>query len=166
MKDFWIKKFLPPVDNDQQRNIFCILYLPHLGFKFRNNLTKLFNKYYPNIKLQFVFKSPRRLSTLFAFKDCFPTLLCSSIIYKYSCSGCSTTYYGKTSRNLKIRCNEHLCIGKNGSKLASPSQSSILDHLKHTGHTVSLEDFSVTSKTENSLDLPIHECLFIQREHS
>ena len=29
-------------------------------------------------------------------------LLCCNVIYKFSCSGCNATYYGKTSRNLLI----------------------------------------------------------------
>ena len=107
----------------------------------------------------------RGLSSLFNSKDCFPAFLCSNVTYKYSCSGCCATYYGKISRNLRIRGSEHLGIGKSGSKLASQSTSTIWDHLKQTGRTGSLEDFSIISKKDNSFDLLIHESLLIQRDN-
>ena len=118
---------------------------------------------YPNIKLQFVFKSPRQLSSLFKFKDCFPSFPCSNVSYR--CSDCGDTYYCKRSRNLRIRSSEHLGISKSGSRFASPSPSSIWEHLKQAGYTGSLEDFSIISKTANSFDLLIHESLLIQSDN-
>ena len=59
----------------------------------------------------------------------FPSLVCVNAIYKYTCSGCSAPYYDKTSRNLKIRYCEYLRINKSGGNRASPSSSSILDHI-------------------------------------
>ena len=77
---------------------------------------------------------------------------------------CHSYYYGKTYRNAKIRCNEYLGISKSGSKLASPIPSSIWDHMKQAGHSASLDDFSIISKTDNSFELLIHERLSIQRD--
>ena len=119
---------------------------------------------YPNVKLQFVYKSPKRLSSIFKIKDLLPSLVCSNVIYKYSCSGCSATYYGKTSRNLKIRCCEHLGTNKSGGKRACPSSSSVGDHVKQSGHEGTLEDFSIISKTSMTFDFHIHESLLIQRD--
>ena len=93
-----------------------------------------------------------------------PTLVCSNVIYKFSCSGCNAFYYGKTNRNLLIRCNEHLGININGRELSSLSPSSIRDHVKQTGHTASFDDFCVISKISNLYDLLIHESLLIQRD--
>ena len=73
------------------------------------------------------------------------------------CNGCSATYYGKASRNLKIRSNERLGIGKESTIL--------MGHLKQRGHTESLEDFCISSKTDNSLDFLIRESLLIQRDN-
>ena len=101
---------------------------------------------------------------MFQYKDRISTLVCSNVIYKFSCSGCNASYYGKTKRNLLIRCNEHLGINRNGRELSSPSLPSIRDHIKQTGHTASIDDFSVISKTTNSYDLLIHESLLIQRD--
>ena len=116
-------------EQDKQRIIFFLPYLGQFSFKLRNNIIKRIQDHYPNFKLQFVFKSPKCFSSLFKNKDIFPPLLCSNVIYKYSCSGCSVTYYGKTCRNLKIRCNEHLGIIKSGGNHTAPSWSSIWDHI-------------------------------------
>ena len=169
-----IRKFLnerfspskkPPVpEQNKQRIVFCIPFLGHLSFKLRNNITKLIKAHYPNVKLQFVYKSPKRLSSIFKIKDLLPSLVCSNVIYKYSCSGCSATYYGKTSRNLKIRCYEHLGTNKSGGKRACPSSSSVGDHIKQSGHEGTLEDFSIISKTSMTFDLLINESLLIQRD--
>ena len=97
-------------------------------------------------------------------KDCIPTLVCSNVVYKFSCSGCNATYYGKTNRNLLIHCNEHLAINRNGHEIVSSSPSSIRDHIKQTGHTMSIGDFHIISKSSNSYDLLIHESLLIQRD--
>ena len=65
--------------------------------------------------------------------------MCSNVIYKYLCSGCSATYYGKTSRNLKIRCYEYLGTNKSGGKRICPSPSPVWDHIKQLGHAGTLE---------------------------
>ena len=97
-------------------------------------------------------------------KDLIPPLVCSNVIYKYSCSGCIATYYGKTCINLKIPCYKHLGTNKSGGKRACPSSSSVWDHIKQSGHAGTLEDFSIISKTDMTFDLLIHESLLIQRD--
>ena len=146
----------------KQRIVLCIHFLGHLCFKICNKINKLIKSHYPCIKLQFVYKSPKRLSFLFKYKDFFTPLVCSDVIYKCSCSGCNATYYGKAFRNLKIRCYEHFGLNKSGGKRASTSSSSIWDVIKQSGHIGTLEDFSIISKSDNSFDLLIHESLFIQ----
>ena len=63
-----------------------------------------------------------RISSLFRFKDRLPSLICSSVIYRYRCPGCHASYYGKTTRNLVVRCRDYLGINKAGQKIkSSPS---------------------------------------------
>jgi len=57
--------------------VFCIPYLGQLSFKIHNNSTKLIKRHYPDTKLQFVYKSPRRLSSFFKYKDIFQPLVLS-----------------------------------------------------------------------------------------
>ena len=144
--------------------IFCLPYLGHLSFRIRKNMNRLFRTHYPNIKIRMIFRSAKRMSLLFQHKDRFPSLVCSNVVCKFSCSGCNSAYYGKTTRNFLVRCNEHLGVNKSGYKLAAPSPSSIRDHVKQTGHIASIDDFCIISKMDNSYDLLIHESLLIQKD--
>ena len=49
-------------------------------------------------------------------------------------------------------------------KLVNPSPSSIGDHIKQMGHPASLDDFHISSRTDNAFDLLIQESLLIQRD--
>ena len=111
------------------------------------------------------FKSPRRLSSRFKFKERFPNLMCSNVIYKYKCSGCDATSYGETKRHLIIRCREHLGINTAGQKIKS-NFSSIGDHISKSGYKASFDDFEIISKTDNHFDLLIHESLLIKQDTS
>ena len=115
------------------------------------------------LKLEVIFTSPKCISSLFRFKDKFPFLICSSVVYRYKCPGCHASYYGKTTRNLVVRCREHLGINKAGQKIKS-SSSAIGDHISESGHDASLENFEIISRTDNSFDLLIHESLLILRD--
>ena len=64
----------------------------------------------------------------------------------------------------RIQCYECLLIDKSGGNRASPSSSSIWDHVKQAGHVGTLEDFSIIIKTGNSFHILIHENLFIQSD--
>ena len=103
-----------------------------------------------------LYLDPPNVCHLFSYlKTRLSTLLCSNIIYSYTCSSCNAAYYGKTSRNLKNRCSEHLGINKSGRKINYPSNSSIYQHINSSDHSGSLEDFKIISKNNNPMDLLI-----------
>ena len=66
-----IKKFLngrfspsnKPLNSDRNKLcvVFCIPYLGQLSFRLRNNINKLMKCHYPDLKLQFIYKSTKRL---------------------------------------------------------------------------------------------------------
>ena len=66
-------------------------------------LRKSFKGLLNSCKLQISFKSQRKLSNVFLFKDRLPFDLVSGAVYKYTCGKCSSTYYGETNRHLKVR---------------------------------------------------------------
>ena len=138
------------IEQSKQRMVFYIPFLGNHSFKICKSITKLSKSHYPDVKLQFVCKASKRLFLLFKYTDFFPPLVCSNVIYKHSCSGCNATYYGRTSRNLKIRCFERLGLHKSRGIRASSSSLSIWDHIKHSGHSGTLEDFSIVRKFDNS----------------
>ena len=89
------------------------LSLPNLGeilLQTRTKLRKSFKGLLNSCKLQIVFKSQRKLSNVFCFKDCLPFDLVSGVVYKYTCGRCNSTYYGETDRHLKVRSGEHIGV--------------------------------------------------------
>ena len=86
----------------------------------------------------------------------------SSLVYKYSCSRCESSYVGSTSRTLGARVSEHL--GKSyrtGNILTAPTHSSIRDHTFSCDSKADISNFKIISSTSNILDLRILESLHI-----
>ena len=77
----------------------------------------------------------------------------SGIIYRFKCDRleCDKEYIGETSRTFGERYKEHL-------KAPSP----IHDHSNTTGHTTSLENFSIVGREEQNLSRLIKESMFIR----
>jgi len=83
LRNFLINNFpLPekPLYSKQgkQHIVFCIPCLVQLSFRTRNDITKLVIHHYSGIKLWFIYKSSKGLSSLFTYKDLFPSLVCSN----------------------------------------------------------------------------------------
>ena len=85
------------------------------------------------------------------------------LLFKNLCSSCQATYYRKISRHFIVRCREHLGISKEGKSVKGTS-SAITDHIKDTAHSASLDNFCTIDRTNNELDLLIHESLLILRD--
>ena len=85
------------------------------------------------------------------------------LFFKFTCSSCQATYYGKTSLHFIIRCREHLGIDIKGSSIEGTS-SAIRDHICNTGHSAFLDNFCIIGRTNNQLDLLIHENLLSLRD--
>ena len=78
-------------------------------------------------------------------KDKTPSLSQSSVVYKFTCPGCSSNYIGKTEWTLHERMEEHAYPNKKSNK-----QSAIYEHLStfpHYSHIVDL--FSVNNHDVN-----------------
>ena len=76
----------------------------------RSRLYNCFNKTPPQCNTKVIFQSKNRLSNLFRFKDSIPKELRFHLAYKFFCSNCTITYYGKTERHLDVRSREHLSV--------------------------------------------------------
>ena len=75
-----------------------------------NHRIKTIERNLPFCKLKIIFRSKCRLNTLFHFKDSLEKKIRSEIIYRYGCSNCNVTYYGKTFRHFYNRAAEHIGI--------------------------------------------------------
>ena len=80
-----------------KRELICILpYLSKSSIDLRTKLGRTIERNLPLCKLKKIFRSKCKLNTLFHFQDSLERKICSKIIYRYRCSNCNITYYGKT----------------------------------------------------------------------
>ena len=166
IRNFLDKQYVTKIKSQNVPKLSVLILLPYLGvhsIRLKRKLNKFLGKIYPHIDFQFIFQSAKRIENFFPFKDRAPKHARSSIVYKFTCSSCKATYYGKTSRHFIVRCREHLGVNKKGKSIKGVS-SSIRDHINDTGHNASLDDFCVIDNTSNELDLLIHESLLILRD--
>ena len=101
-----------------------ILSLPYLGdisLETRTKLRKSFKGILNCCKPQTVFKSQKKLTSIFQFKDHLPFNLLCEVIYKCMCGRCNSCYYGKMDRQLKVRSGEHIGISHMTFRKVKPS---------------------------------------------
>ena len=105
--DFCIKKYLDKVFIKKEvilkaskKELICVL--PFLGKRSMQLRTRLVNSIESNLKfckLKVIFQSPCQLNSLFRYKDSLQKKIRSDIVYRYMCSNCKVTYYGKKYRH-------------------------------------------------------------------
>ena len=115
-----------------------------------------------------IFRSTRRLSNCFSFKDRLPKSLLSGLVYKFKCSDCNVTYYGKTKRHFKVRISEHLGVSPLTEKRVKPGYqtTAIFDHIfnSSTCSPAEYNDFSILARESNDFKLTLMESLLIERD--
>ena len=122
------------------------------------------NKSLPACSLRVVFHSPSRKSSFFKFKDRVPRALLSNVVYQFKCSSCNASYFGKTTRHLKVRACEHLGVSPRTGKLVRSAQTTaVKDHLLFCGPG-SFDNFTVVTSAPNNYILELKESLMIFRD--
>ena len=113
-----------------KKELVCVL--PFIGKKslqLRSRLVKSIQGNLQFCSLKVVFQSPCKLRSLFHFKDTLDKKIRSDLVYRYTCSNCSVTYYGKTYRHFFTRAAEHMGISNSTEKrVRNVKQSAVSDH--------------------------------------
>ena len=165
---FLNKKYKKPVHTAEKRPEMIVLpYLGKLSLEIRNRLRKYVNKHISTCKLMIIFRSQRRLNTMFRYKDMIPLPMQSYIIYRYKCGTCNSSYVGKTARHCHVRWCEHLKIQpfRGGPSKNKQKPTAVFKHTSETGHTASSNDFEIIGreKSRNDYHLKIKESLLIKK---
>ena len=87
---------------------FELPYIGNLSHHIKNNFqnfAKEFCKENVNIKLVF---TSFKIKNYFSYKDPIPDDLKSFLLYKFTCTSCSSSYIGKTCHHFKTRIEEHI----------------------------------------------------------
>ena len=89
----------------------------------------------------------------------------SLLCYKFQCSSCNGTYYGKTKRHFEVRVSEHMgAYARTGKNIKSTKNSAVRDHMLVCNNIVSFEDFSVLANGANDFRIKLQETLLIHRD--
>ena len=121
---------------------------------YNKGLSESFKNIGRKFGIQVHFKSGRTLKEeLVAPKDKDHITKKSGVIYRFKCDRleCDEEYIGETSRTFGERYREHL-------KASSP----IHDHCNISGHTTSLDNFSIVGWEEQNLSRLIKESMYIR----
>ena len=104
-------KFGPPNPPTQQDLPKIFISLPYIGQQGENLTKRLVSKLKCLIDQPFKIQThwqTTKMSYFINTKDPTPKQYKSSVVYKFSCPGCSSSYIGKTDRNLITRIKEHV----------------------------------------------------------
>ena len=147
----------------KRESTFVLPYLGKLSLDLRTKLRRAIERDLPYFKLKMIFRSKCRLNTLCRFKDPLEKKIQSGIIYRYTCSNCKVTFYGKTFRHFYTRAVEQMRISNlAGRHLKNVKQSTISDHLLQYNCAISFGDFSILTTDCNKLKLLLRESLLIK----
>ena len=148
----------------EQKDYEYLLTIPFLG-KISKNFAKhvqLLVKRKFNINLTPIYKT-NKVSQYFQLKSPTPFLLCSNVVYKFSCSrDVNTTYIGTSSRHLSIRIKEHL-------NLSTHNKSAIKYHIQECedcwNHQPKQELFKIIKKANSAYEARIQEAIIIKKKN-
>ena len=149
-------------DSDTEEKPKYYISLPYFEYEsqhFLKSLNKIIARKI-NITITPLYKS-FKIGRYFPLKSRTPLPLCSNVVYKFT-SSCdmNMTYYGKSSRHLSTRVNEHLDFKGMG-------KSAIKDHILSCTICCDvrhgLNSFSVIRKCKSDFHAKIHEALLIKK---
>ena len=149
-----------------KKQLVCVLLF--IGKKSLQLRSRFFQSIQGNLQfcsLKVVFQSPCKLCSLFHFKDTLDKKIRSDLVYRYTCSNCNVTYYGKTYQHFFTRAAEHMGISNLTEKrVKNVKQSAVSDHLLQCDCSINFDNFDILASETNNFRLLIKESLLIMRD--
>ena len=128
--------------------------LPFIGKHGTNLIRKFKRKVLPLLKIQCKFIvnwDTTTTNTFVSKKDKTPKKFLSSVVYKFSCPGCSHSYIGKTDRCLYTRLKEH----------TTSTDSEIFKHINSCEHFSYLTNMLTLNTDESQPNIVVHLTNFL-----
>ena len=131
--------------------------LPFIGMYSKmtqNKIEKLYKRFYKNVVVKLIFTSDI-LSQTFSYKDSYPSVLHSKVVYKFVCASCNASYVGQTQQHLTTGIDEHFGKDKN---------SRIYQHLISSSDCLndcSRDCFTILDTARTKHQLRIKESFFV-----
>ena len=131
----------------------------------RSTLEKTIQDVLPCVNLKVVFRIKNRLTSKFIFKDKISKETHSLLCYRFQCSSCNATFYGKTKRHFKVHVSEHMgASAHTGKNIKSTKNSTVHDHMLVYNNIGPFEDCSVLADGTNDFRIKWQETLLIHRD--
>ena len=119
----------------------------------------------PQCSIKVIFECKNRFINFFKSEDSIPLHLPSHLIYKFQCSNCNITYYGKIDRHLKVRAGKHINTSPLTRKRDNNNKkSSVKDHCLLSGHVCSFKVFTVLNYESHKFRRLIKESLLVTKD--
>ena len=136
-------------------NYFKLPYFGNLSHHIKKEISKLSKEFCKeNININLVFSS-FKIKNYFSDKETFPNDLKYLLVYKFTCTSCSSSYVGETCRHIKTRIEEHI---------KKDSKSHIFKHLHSIAtcfDSYNSLSFKTVDQNNSKSDLKIKEALHI-----
>ena len=162
---FLNRRFITITNQPQVEKLESFFTLPFFGkrsIKLKNEISALLQKYYPYLSPRFILRNNFTIGSLFKFKDSFPKMCRSAVVYKFSCPSCEGSYIGSTYVRLHSRVCQHKGRShRTGELLSSPVASSVRDHSLACDTPFSIDDFKIIDQKRSNFNLRILESLHI-----
>ena len=143
-----------------------VITLPYLGplsNKIHKRIKNLFQKVIAAGNIRIVYKTSRRISHAFRFKDLIPTDLRSHILYHFKCPNCNNGYIGETRVHFKVRSCQHLALSPFSDKpVGGGVPTAITKHIIEEKCKCTLKDFKIIGNEQDYHKRLIKESLFIK----
>ena len=145
------------VTHNNESNIskyyFTIPYFGHQLEKLKKELHALLLKHFPDLIFNIIPVNKFSIGTFFCYKDKLPKSMRSSLMYKFSCARCASSYVGSTCRALFKRVVEHAGVSyRTGLHLSTPMTSSIRSHTERCDSSIDLNSFSILGTCSSESD--------------
>ena len=154
---------------EPEKKVELTMILPYLGtasMRVKEAISRTLRKNAPLFSLKIVFKTSRRLSSCFSFKDKFPKSLLSGVVYKYTCAECNLCYIGCTKRFWEERLQEHIHISAlTGKPLRGQQIFTPMQHVRSTSccaTKISRDDFSIIGYEKDKYLVQLKESILIK----
>ena len=161
------KQYKPSITFHTVPKLIQYLVLPFSGYsshKLEKEIRELVLKYYPQLNLRLIFTNKSTIGRFFKHKESTLPHLCSSIVYRFECERCNSSYVGSTVRHLKARVDEHRGVSsRTAQPLTKPSHSEIRNHCHENSHPLSFNHFSIIDRCNNPFDLRLLESIHIHK---
>lgn len=130
---------------------------PMIVLPYMKNIAYQINKICSKSQISVIYSCINKFSLFIKLgKDITTAMNKRDVVYKISCSGCSSVYIGQTSRKLKTRCDEHKRDCKNKNE-----RSALVQHMKDTSHSFNIEKTKILDIEYNLKKRLFSEMLYI-----